>query len=218
MNTALQQMTVKNHNLKTGDYVLIGSQTGITLFQDKLAANILTFAVVVVDANTIGINVTPVTVAEPYVFGWTGTYKGGATLARLSNIDITSKQWNPGTATGKQFKLNHIDFLLDQTANGEVSLDYYLDFNSNSSIQSQVTSDVLLGSNVLYTKTEGTLGSTGSQARLWHRYFLQVEGQTIQIKIKMTNGQMRNPLISQSDFQLDGLILYISEEGRITGA
>ena len=217
MDTALQQMTVKNHNLKTGDIVLINGQTGITLFQDTLAADIITFPIVVVDADTISINTTPISESNPYVFGWTGTYTGGATLARISNIGIRSKQWNPGTPIGRQFRLHHIDFLLDRTQNGEITVDYYPDFNSDESIQNQVISEVLLGSNVLYTKPETGFTGQSSAQRIWHRYFLQLEGQTIQIKLTMSNAQMRNPLISQSDFQMDGLIIYVSQEGRITG-
>ena len=195
-------ITCVDHNLDSTDYVLIEECQGAT------STNNTVVKVAVVDEDNITVDGAAVT----------GTYTGGGKLTRISNIDITSKQWNPGTPVGKQFKLNYIDFLLDKTSDGEVSVDYFLDFNTNSSIQSQNTGNVLLGSNVLYTKPEGTLGSTNNQVRLWHRYFLQVEGQTIQIKIYMSDTQMRDVSISQSDFQLDGLIIYVSEEGRITGA
>lgn len=207
MTVGTQQMTIINHNLTTGDFLEIVDPQGVTL------SAITTFKLVVVDANTISIDNTDTTTP----FSWTGTYRGGGKLTRISNLDITSKQWNPGTPVGQQFRIPYIDFLLDRTADGEVSVDYLVDSTLDWTIQEQDLSDVLLGSNTLYTKPEDNSPYQINQVRIWHRYFMQTQGMMIQIKIFMTDDQMRDLDISRSDFQIDAILLYIEPSGRITG-
>lgn len=201
MDSATEELTVINHNLSEGDYVRVTDCQGITSLNDTI------FAVdEVVDADTIILDTT-----------FTGTYTGGGKLARISNINITSKQWNPGTPVGQQFRLPYADFLLDRTENGELSLDYFVDTTSGTSIQDQVGAGVLLGSNTLYTKPEDNSTYQPNQVRIWHRYYMQTTGQFLQIKIFMDDEQMKDPEISLSDFILNGIILYVEPQGRIIG-
>lgn len=202
MTPGTTSITSINHNLQSGDYILIEDASGITSLNDKIVR--------------VG---GPVSADNfPIDLAFSGTYTGGGKVTRVSNIDIRSKQWNPGTHVGLQFRMPHIDFLLDKTSDGEVAVDYYTDSNINDSIQTQVgTGESLLGSNVLYTKAEENVFSQQSQVRIWHRYFLQAEGQFLQIQIFMTDAQMRNPDIAFSNFQLNALILYAEPEGRIIG-
>jgi len=201
MTPGTTTLTVINHNLVAGEYVLIQDATGITSLND---------VVVQVDFVTDNDNVVIDT-------SFSGTYTGGGYLTRISNFDITSKQWNPGTPIGQQFRMPYIDFLLDRTAAGEVSLDYLIDTTSGQSIQAQTSAGTLLGSNTLYTQAEDNATYQPNQVRIWHRYFLQTQGSFIQIKIYMDDEQMRDTNISQSDFQLNALILYVEPQGRIIG-
>lgn len=202
MNSANQQLTVIDHNLPPNSYVLVEDCQGIT------SLNGTVFQVVVVDADTITLDPTT---------SFSGTYTGGGKLTRISNLNITSKQWNPGTPVGQQFRMPYIDFLLDRTDTGEVSVDYLIDSSLGWTIQEQDVTGALLGSNTLYTKPEDNSPYQINQVRIWHRYFLQTTGMMIQIKIFMTDDQMKDLEISQSDFQLDGMILYVEPSGRITG-
>lgn len=201
MDASTEELTVIDHNLQEGDYVKVKDAQGITSLNDTI------FAVqTAVDADTIVLDTT-----------FTGTYTGGGQLQRVSNINITSKQWNPGTPVGQQFRMPYLDFLIDRTEDGEVSVDYFVDSTSGTSIQDQVASGTLLGSNTLYTRPEDNSTYQPNQVRIWHRYFLQTQGQTIQIKIFMDDAQMKDEDISESDFNLDGLIIYVEPSGRITG-
>jgi hypothetical protein len=211
MDTPLQELTIINHNLVDGDYVVINGAQGITLFQEA-GEDIVTFKIRVVDSDTIGIDVS----SDPQ-FGWTGTYTGGGTIGRISNLDITSKQWNPGTPVGIQFNFPFLDILLDRTKEGEVSINTYLDFNEDSSIEEEAEPDAILGSSVVRTRPEDDQDYQETQKRIWHRYFLDSIAETLQIKIFLNNDQMRDLSISQSDFQLNGIIIYASPHGRITG-
>lgn len=201
MDPGTGELTVINHNLIEGDYVKVTDCQGITSLNDTI------FRVdEVVDANTIILDIT-----------FTGTYTGGGQLTRISNINITSKQWNPGTPVGQQFRIPYMDFLLDRTADGEISLNYFIDSTSGTSIQDQVGTGTLLGSNTLYTQPEDNATYQPNQVRIWHRYFMQTQGQFIQIKIFMDDTQMRDESISLSDFTLNGMILYAEPQGRIVG-
>ena len=201
MNSSTEELTIINHNLIEEEYVLVEEAQGIT------SLNGFVFQVQeVVDANTVILDTT-----------FTGAYTGGGKITRISNLNITSKQWNPGTPIGQQFRMPYIDFLIDRTQNGEVSLDYSIDSTVGSTIQDQVVNDVLLGSNVLYTRPEDNSSYQPFQVRIWHRYFLQTQGMMIQIRIFMNDSQMRDLDISQSDFQLDGLLLYVEPQGRLIG-
>jgi len=201
MNSGTEELTVINHNLSEESYVRVDDAQGITSLNGSI------FQVQkVVDADTIILDTT-----------FTGTYTGGGKLQRISNINITSKQWNPGTPIGQQSRMPYIDFLLDRTEDGEVSVDYFIDSTSGTSIQDQVGSGTLLGNNTLYTRPEDNNTYQPNQVRIWHRYYLQTQGQFIQIKIFMDDEQMRDSEISESDFVLDGMILYVEPEGRIIG-
>jgi hypothetical protein len=219
MNTAAnpQEIEIINHNLNTGDFLQISGAQGISLFQNlSTTEDVTIFKITVIDANTISVD-NAGTISNVNEFGWTGTYIGGGNLKRISNLNVISKQWNPGTPIGQKFRMPYIDFFLDKTDAGEVSVDYFIDSAVGPSIQSQSPSNVLLGSNTLFTKPENDSTFGNNQVRIWHRYFLQSQGMMIQIRIYMTDDQMRDTSISEASFQMNGLILYVQPEGRIIG-
>jgi len=195
------QLTVIDHNLMVGDYVRVEDAEGITALNDQI------FTVdSVVDSDTITLDTV-----------FAGTYTGNGKLRRVSNMSIKSKQWNPGTPVGIQQRMPYMDFLVDRTNAGEVSIDYFTNFDDSSSVQSEAQAGVLLGSNVLSTAPVSSLGQDPAGERQWHRYFLQSEGSTIQIEIFLSDTQMRDFEIAGSDFQLNATLLYIDQSGRITG-
>ena len=201
MIPASSTLTVINHNLQVGDYIRVSDAEGITSLNEN------TYLVAsVTDEDNIIIDTT-----------FTGTYTGAGYLTRISNLNITSKQWNPGTPVGQQFRIPFIDFLLDRTSEGEVSVDYFIDSTSGTSIQDQITNNVLLGTNALYTRPEDNITYQPNQVRIWHRYYMQTQGQFIQIKIFLNDDQIRDQSIAESDFSLDGIILYTEPQGRIIG-
>lgn len=208
MDTALQQLTIIDHNLKTGNFVFIEDFNGITL--DDPA--VIVFKVVKVDANTI----EPDFAASPD-FGWTGTYTGGGKVGRVSNLKILSKEFNPGTPVGLQFRMPYADFLLSKTSDGQVTLDYLIDTSDSETIGDNAVAGTLLGTNVLFTKPEDIAVSFLTQQQLWHRFFIQSQGAFIQLKFTLSDTQMQNLLIAQSPFELHAILLYVEPEGRITG-
>ena len=201
MDAGTQELTVIDHNLAVADYVLVEDCQGITSLNDTV------FQVQeVVDADTIVLDAT----------SFTGTYTGAGKLTRISNINIVTKQFNPGTPVGQQFRFPYIDFLLTTTSSGEVSVDYLLDSRATS-VQNSVTSNVLLGTNTLSTQPEANTTGEDSQFQIWHRYFLQAQAQFIQLQIFMDDAQMKDLTISQSDFEMQAMLLYAEPTGRLIG-
>jgi hypothetical protein len=201
MTTATSRLTVIDHNLKLNDYILVEDASGIT----SLNGNVYQVAQVI-NSDTIRIDTT-----------FSGTYSGSGKLSRVSNIDIRSKMFNPGTPVGQQFQMPYIDFLMQRTVNGEVSLDYYLDSSFGQSIQDQILGDVLLGNNVLYTKPETDVNYQDQQSRIWHRYYILLNGEFIQIRFFMNDTQMRDLNISREEFVLEAILIYVIPGGRLIG-
>jgi hypothetical protein len=201
MDAATEQLTVVDHNLRVDDYVLVEDCEGITSLNDTVYQ-----VQTIVDEDTITLDTS-----------FSGTYTGNGKLRRISNLNILSKQWNPGTPIGQGFSMPYMDFLLDRTTDGEVTLHYMIDTTNNASVNESAMSGVLLGSDTLFTRPEASLGSGDDQVRIWHRYFLQAECNFLQIKIFMDDDQMRDTDIAWSDFQLNASIIYAEPGGRITG-
>lgn len=199
--TAPSTLTIINHNLSSGDYILIEEGVGIT----SLNGNIYRVESVTDDDNLV-IDST-----------FTGTYSGGAKATRISNMRILSKEFNPGTPIGQQFNMPYADFLINRTSGGQVSLEYLIDTTDNDSIHDMAEPGVLLGSNILYTSPEDNQTFQPNQQQIWHRYYLQSQGAFIQLLFFMSDEQMKNAAISQSDFELHAIILYVEPQGRIIG-
>lgn len=202
-------LTIINHNLAAAqDYITIENLAGVTI-TDISGNNPSIFLVnSVVDANTItiGSNDFPLTI--------TGTYSGGAVSARVSNINILSKQWNPYVGKGRNFYLARIDFCVDKTSQGQVTVDYYPSGSYYSMLMAgnggEHGTQANMGNGVLETSPyDPTLYPFEQvQQRLWHPIYFQSDGQTIQIRIYMSLPQIVNPQIAFEDFVLEGLVLH----------
>jgi hypothetical protein len=213
INATTGIFTVINHNLPAGEYIYIEECNGIT------SANNTVFQVDLIDADTFTL-VPAITL--------TGTYTGGGKITRISNLNIYSKQWNPGTPVGLTFILPYMDLLLTATVSGQVSIDYLINSTATWSINDQipVPTDLAdevnypllggVGSNVVYTKPEDNVPYQPDQVRIWHRYYIIGVMDTLQINIFLSDAQMKDVTISQdSNFELNAIVLYVDTAGRI---
>jgi hypothetical protein len=185
-------LTIVDHNLNDGDYILIENAQGIT----GLNGNI--YPIAFVDTNTISIGRAP----------FTGIYTGGGTAQRVSNINITSKQWNPYVSKGRDVYIAKIDFCVIKTAAGQVTVDYYPSSTTLSMVSAANATLSSLGNNVLETSPYTRVPLEQEQVRLWHPIYFQTQGEFIQINISMSPTQITTPVIAFSDFQIEGIILH----------
>jgi hypothetical protein len=186
------RMTIIDHTLNDGDYLRLIDMDGVTLTGSGI------YKVFVVDSDTLFI---------PGVT-MTGTYEGGGRAARVSQIDILSKQWNFYVDKGKNFYLAKIDFAVLKTDAGEVTIDYYPSASQLSMIESGQATGAILGDNNLQTYPFELYPLEDSQNRLWHPVYFQTEGECVQIRIFLDDEQMRDPRISSSDLQIEGMVVH----------
>jgi len=185
-------VTLINHTLNDGDFLRLIDMNGVTLSGSGI------YKVSVIDSDTLflaGVTMT-------------GTYTGGGRAARVSKIDILSKQWNFYVDKGKNFYLAKIDFAVLRTDVGEITVDYFPSSTNLSMIESAQTTGCILGDNNLQTYPFDLYPIEQSQNRLWHPVYFQTDGECVQIRIYLDDEQMLDPNISASDFQLEGLVVH----------
>jgi len=196
-------LTIINHNLSEYDYIYLENVQGYTSFQ-----NVITQVLIVIDDNTI---------LTSFGESLSGTYSGGGTAARVSNIQILTKQFNPYINKANNFYISKIDFAVEKTDSGAITVDYYPSSTSLSMISEAQTTNTNLGNNVLETSPYDALYYPLEQQQdlLWHSIYFQCYGEFIQLNLYMKPDQMLDPNVALEDFQLEGMILYTNPTGRL---
>jgi hypothetical protein len=221
------EMTIIAHTLVSGEYISFDNIAllGITITDYNTPPNSPTiFQVNFIDVDTISIG------SLDYGLILTGTYAGGAVVARVSNIQILSKQWNPYIGQGRNFYLARIDFCVTSTprveikdnagnvigiTGGQVTVDYYPSGSELSMLQKgnggTDGTNMLMGNGILetYACDPAIYPFESQQARLWHPVYFQTDGQTIQIYIYFSADQITNPKVIDAGFSLEGLVLHV---------
>lgn len=184
------QLTIHNHNLQSGDYILLE-----TIFPD-MALNGEIYKISVVTNSVISIGDVPLPAA----------YQGGGTATRVSRVAIRSKEWNPYISKGKSINLERIEFHVDNTDFGQLQIDAYTSTATLNMIKEARLNGVLMGDSILDMFSYG--GIENIQERLWHPVDFNLNGEFIQIKIYYSDNHMRTRVISLSPFQIHALMLY----------
>jgi len=205
--TGIVTLKIYNHNLSATPSEFPADQDFI--YFENIVADATTMAFMnntifpvfsVVDANTITVN----------TFGGltAGTYLGGGTVARVSNIQITTKQFNPYVDQDRNVYIQRVDFGVGSTTFGQITVDYFPSSSNVSMIADGVQSGAIMGNSVLETTPYATVPLEAYQTLLWHPLYFQCQGQFVQFSIYLNPNQMVNPSIAFSDFELQGMVLY----------
>lgn len=184
-------LTIINHNLSIEDFILLENVNGITLGNDIVAID------QIVDENTIVIDTTVA-----------GVYTGGGTVARVSRIDILTKQYNFFVNQDRNAYIPKVDFLVDRTEAGLMTVDFFVSTAALDMVGEGTTTGSLLGTSVLETFPYDILLAPleSNQSRLWHPIYLQAEGECIQLRIYMSDEQLTDENKgSLEDFQLHAM-------------
>lgn len=223
----LLTLIIVNHNLLQGDFILLENLNGITITDVNSAA--LTSVICQVISDPFGSG-TPDTVdvqaldgdGNPITFTFTTPpplgYKGGGTASLVSVIDINTKEYNFFTGADRNCYVPRVDFYVDRTTNGEISVDYFISSASLDIVDEGSITGALLGTSVLETSPYALVPLESQQARLWHPLYFQAEGENIAFRFHYTDSQMfkydynftTNTYIYQclEDFQLNAMIIH----------
>lgn len=203
----LSTLTIIDHTLQTGEWILIEQAT--TNIGGVISASVINnyvAQVTVVDTNTVTTTDLP---------AFVGTYAGQGRVRRVSRIEISSKQLNPYNKQGKNVFLAKVDFCVEKTESGEVTVDYAPSSANISMVDDAETNGCNLGNNILETSPYLTVPLEAYQDQLWHAVYFQTEGTGIQLYFTLSDDQMRDKDIAESDFQLEGMVLYTQPVGRL---
>lgn len=195
------ELKIINHNLRVDDYIYI---TG-SIFSDATIPYNETIQQIyqVVDKDTVRF------IGDTSL---TGTYLGAGLVARVSKIDIQTKQYNFYAESGKQALIPKIEFMVDRTSDGALQIDFYVSTSINPFLSPSSLTGTLIGTGTLSTAPYTNFNSSNQgnlerfSSRLWHPVFFQAAGNVVQLQISMNDYQMRTIRNSRySDFQLHAL-------------
>ena len=186
-------ITAINHNIDIGSFIVIHDYSG----RPDLT-NVIYKVTTVLDKDNFTI-----------ITGTNNAYFGNKYFRTVSIIDIISKQWNPYVQQGRDVYVSKIDFAVGRTDHGSVIVDYYASSQDNdSTIDNAVATGTLLGTGELSTAAYPTIRREQNATRLWHPIYLQNEGECIQIRISLSDQDVQDINIADSDFELEGLVLH----------
>jgi hypothetical protein len=135
-------------------------------------------------------------------------YTGGGTIARVSRIDIYTKQFNFYLDKDRNAYIQKVDFLVDRTDSGEVTVDYFVGSSQSGNLASSLTNGAIVGNGVLETTPYELYPLEETQDRLWHPIYLQADGNVVQLRIYLSNDQLRDYDIATSDFEVNAMCFY----------
>lgn len=192
-------ITCYNHNLSIGEYVYFEGIVGAT----TSALNDTILEVLATTQNTFLV-ITPATLSNDY--------EGNGTLSRVSNIRITTKEYNFFADQNRNAYVSQINFMVDRTDSGQIFVDTYASTNPESLItaggDAPGGTGSLIGVSVLETYPYPSVPFEENATRLWHPIYFQSEGEVVQFSMYMTDDMMRDTDIRTQDFVLHAFIIY----------
>ncbi len=199
-------ITAINHNLRGGnnDAMFVHLQDIVSTGNLTLLNN-STFKIIDTFANPVTANTFSFIFDDGLGTVLAGVYAGNGTISRVSQLNIYTKEYNFYASHGRNAAIQKVDFLVDATADGEVTIDMY----TSSSVVPLIPDSgaALLGTSVLETSPYPTIPYEAQQQRLWHPVYFQAEGEYIQFQITMTDEQMLSEGVRIADFQLHSVVI-----------
>lgn len=186
-------ITAINHNFTVGDYVKIQNAHGVT----GLNGLIRQIAAILPDSfiiDAIGVTIT-------------GTYTGGGTITRVTPIDFKTKQYNFYGEDGRNAYISKIDFFVDRTTSGQCTVDFYISSSDYGMITQAQETGAITGNSILETSPYALAPFEQQQNRLWHPVYFYGEGETVQFRFYLTDLQIKNVNIAESNFELHAMII-----------
>ena len=198
-------ITSYNHNLYDGDFVQINYAQGINGLNSDISHQ--NYAVQPIDANNFSVVNQEVKGFVPPPLS--GVYEGGGTIERVSIIDILTKQYNFYANEARNCYVAKVDFLVDSTVNGQITVDSFVSSAGGVSmiLQGQQTQS-LVGTGVLETTPYVLAPLESKQDRFWHAVYFQSEGEVVQLRLYLSPTQLLDPDITRSDFQLNAMLFW----------
>lgn len=203
-----------NHNLEDNQIIEIENIPAGTPFASSLNNGI--FRVDVIDLNNFDLytyTLSTKSFSEPQLDD-PATYVGGGRISVRDNINIVSKKFN-FIDQGQNIMLGYMDILMNNTTDGAISMNVYMDYNDTQPINTypqnviQGTSDPdTFFNTVIPTFAEVPLNSTKN----WQRIYCSCRGGFLTLQFTFSETQMAGQE-QENDVQIDSQILWIRPAG-----
>lgn len=175
-----------NHNLRVGDFIYIIDVTGtgnLTLLNHNIFK---VTEVISVNSFSFVYDKTPVILA--------GTYNGAGVFARVSQISITTKEYNFYAKQGRNLSISKIDFMVDTTeldAQCNLDVNFFVSTSTTPMLQDGLGNGSITGTGTLDTFPYATVPFESNTARVVHPVYIFSDGEFIQLQITMNDQQMQ---------------------------
>jgi len=184
-------VTAPNHNLAVGRYVTISDVQGMTEINGLVGK-----IVEIIGTNSFRLDIDT-TAMTPYTIG--------GLITVHNNIEIITKRFNPFFTQGKKSRINFMDFFTDRTNNGEFTLELYIDETRTLPVDSAIIT------------TTKDYGPNITADKVWHRAYVKADSQFQQFKIYLSDAQMRDENIRNSQITIHAINVWTKPTGNLMG-
>lgn len=140
--------------------------------------------------------------------GFAGTYLGGGTVERVSQVEILTKQYNFFPQQAERCFIAYVDFYVDRTTAGQITVDYLSSTSALSTLEQAQLSGAILGTGILETSPYPTKPWEATQERFYHRIYIQQDGDTVQLHLYMSEAQMISIQSRNNGIVINAVIYY----------
>jgi hypothetical protein len=153
----------------------------------------------------------------PVIFNG-GNYIIGGTIRVRDNFSIQSKKFN-FMDDGQNIQLGYIDILLENTEDGEITLNVYTDYNMSEAVNTypQNANDVTDQPDTFFNSVIPTHldfpNENNSSTKNWQRIFCPTRAAFLTTEFTLSDAQM-NGAPQESDVQIDAQIMWIRRAGK----
>lgn len=189
--------------LKENSYVFIKNVTG-TGTMTSLNGKIFQITVSTQDTITITLpgNIT-------------GVYSGGGTVAVVSNMNITTKQYSFYLDKGANSCVNKIDFQVKRTGAGQIGVQFMTSSSPTNLTAGAAAVGSLIGNGTLVTSPYALAPYEKTADMVIHSFYTSVSGSFVQMTLTLTPTQMLNTGVMGSDFQLHSFLVHANPTNRL---
>jgi len=157
------------------------------------------YRITVVDVDTIRITDNGNLVVANYL--------GDGTLAKIDNIGIWTKSFNPYMSAGHGTSINKISFNVKRTTtNGQISVIA----TPNSATFEEVDFNFYLGDRKLDTGAYALVPTEASQQNLWHDVYTQSTGESIGVFIVFSEDELLDEELPYQELTINAIMLHVT--------
>lgn len=215
-------ITSPSHNMQSGFVIGI---SGIPAASPGSDLNGGIYAIDVIDQNTFTLFSFDTSDDEfdvPVTSTITGDYEGGGLINIRENFSIVSKKFN-FLDEGQNIQMGYLDVLMAAIADGEISLNVYLNYDDVTS-SNTLPNNQIAGSlppipdtffNAVIPTSPSSFAVANEGTKFWQRVFCATRANFLTLKYTFSSAQMAGTP-QQKEVQIDAQVLWIRRAGRMT--